>query len=277
MEDRMIIPNVTQGAPRRRYDTDLTDAEWKAIKADIAPAQTGKGRRRTVDLREVWNAIAYKLRTSCQWRLLPNDFPHHNTVSYYFHKWTKSGKFQVINDRLRGVVRQRAGRDAQPSGGVMDSQSAKLADRVYTDVGFDGGKKVKGRKRHVLVDTMGLLIDVQVTAANCSDQQGAKRLCLAAKPRCPRLAYVAADSAYGGTLIGWVKEQCQWNLEVIAKLEGQKGFVVLPKRWIVERSLSWLTRNRQLSREYDQNPRSSESWMYLASIQLLLRRLTKCP
>jgi putative transposase len=269
----MIIPNLTPRPPRR-YATDLTDAEWALIKPVIDTPQTGRGRRRIVDLRAVANGLLYKLRTGCQWLLLPRDFPPPSTVSYYFQKWRKNGRLQHLNDRLRRATRPQHARDPEPSAGIMDSQSAKSAPGVALRIGYDGGKKVKGRKRHLLVDTEGFLIDAVVTAANVSDQAGAKQLCAVAQSRCPRLAHLCADSAYGGTLLEWVQTTCGWTLEIVKKLTDASGFHVQPRRWVVERSIAWLTRNRQLSKEYDHDPGSSEGWLYLASIRVLLGRLT---
>jgi transposase len=270
----MIIPNLTPRPPRR-YATDLTDAEWELIKPVIDTPQTGRGRRRTVDLRAVANGLLYKLRTGCQWLLLPRDFPPPSTVSYYFQQWRKNGRLQRLNDQLRRATRPQHGRDPEPSAGIMDSQSAKSAPGVALQIGYDGGKKVKGRKRHLLVDTEGFLIDAVVTAANVSDQAGAKQLCAVAQARCPRLAHLFADSAYGGTLLAWVQTTCGWTLEIVKKLTDAPGFHVQPRRWVVERSIAWLTRNRQLSKEYDHDPGSSEGWLYLASIRVLLGRLTR--
>jgi putative transposase len=259
----------------RRYPTDLTDAEWKKIKPVIDTFQQGRGRRRTSDLREVVNALFYKLRTGCQWTMLPREFPPRSTVSYYFHLWQRDGTLQRLNDVLRRETRPLSERDPEPSAGIMDSQSAKSAAGVAVQIGYDGGKKVKGRKRHLLVDTEGFLIDAVVTAANVSDQAGAKQLCKAAQARCTRLQHLFADSAYGGTLLDWVATTYDWTLEIIKKLTDAPGFHVQPRRWVVERTIAWLTRNRQLSKEYDHDPGSSEGWLYLASIRVLLGRLTR--
>lgn len=267
----MIIPNMSRRTPPR-YETDLTDAEWEKIKSVLDVPQTGRGRRRTVDLRAVVNALRYKLRTGCQWRLLPRDFPPRSVVSYYFHKWMRDGTWQRLNDQLRQAARVQQDRDPEPSAGIMDSQSTKSTAGITEAIGFDGGKLVKGRKRHLLVDTEGFLIDAVVTAANVSDQAGAKRLCLVAQPRCPRMQHLFADSAYRG-VVRWAQTACGWTVEIVKRLTDVSGFHVQPRRWVVERTISWLTRNRQLSKEYDLDPGSSEAWLYLASIGILLGRL----
>lgn len=268
------VPGVQ--SPAEAYETDLTHAEWAVIRPHLdIRAKTGPERR--VDLRRVFDAICYKLRTGCQWRLLPKAFPNRSTVSYYFQKWTKSGVLARINDILRRQVRTTVeGREhVEATAGVIDTQSIKSTEAGGPERGFDGGKLVSGRKRNLLVDTLGLLITAVVHAANVYDGAGAKRVFTVTAQRGIRLQKVWADHTYRGDLAAWMAEQQVGDLEIVERLPGQRGFQVQPRRWVVERTHAWMGRNRQLSKEYDHNPRSSESWLYLASIRLLTRRLTK--
>jgi transposase len=262
-------------SPAESYETDVTDAEWAVLRPHLeVRAKTGP--ERTVDLRRVFNAICYTLRTGCQWRLLPKGFPARSTVRYSFPKWTKSGILARINDILRRTVRTDVeGREhAEATAGVMDTQSVKSTEAGGPERGGDGGKMATGRKRNLLVDTLGLLMTAVVHAANVSDGAGAKRVLTATAQRGIRLQKVWADQTYRGDLAAWMTEQQFGDLEIVERLPGQRGFQVQPRRWVVERTHAWMGRNRQLSKAYDHNPRSSESWLYLASIRLLTRRLT---
>jgi transposase len=221
--------------------------------------------------------LRYKLRTGCQWRLLPKSFPPRATVNRSFRKWTKSGILVRLNDQLRRRVRVEVeGREhAEATAGVNDTQSVKSTEAGGPERGFDGGKLVGGRKRNMLVDTLGLLITVVVHAANVYDGVGAERVFTATAQRGIKLQKVWADKTYRGSLRGFLSKNGLGELEIVERLPGQKGFVVQPRRWVVERTHAWMGRNRQLSKEYDHDPRSSEGWLYLASLQLLTRRLTK--
>lgn len=271
----MVAPEAASVQPDS-YDTDVSDAEWALVRPHVdGKAKTGP--ERTVDLRAVWNALAYKLRTGCQWRLLPKSFPPRSTVHYYFQQWRKKGIWTRLNDLLRRRVRREVeGREhAEATAGVMDTQSVKSTEVGGPERGVDGGKKVKGRKRHLLVDTCGLLLTAVVHAANTYDGAGAERVLEATGQRGIRLRKIWVDQTYRGALRQWMADRDLGDLEVVERLPGQRGFEVQPHRWVVERTHAWFGRNRQLSKEYDHNPRSSESWLYLASIRLLLRRLTK--
>jgi putative transposase len=270
----MVAP-ATPAVQPETYPTNLTDAEWALIRPVVeVRAKTGPARR--VDLRAVLNAIGYKLKTGCQWELLPRSFPPKSTVHYYFQKWTKQGIWKQHNDLLRRRVRVEVeGRNADASAGVMDTQSAKSSLAGGPERGFDGGKLVAGRKRHLRVDTVGFLITVVVHAANLYDGAGAERVLAATAQRGIRLRKIWVDQTYRGKLRQWMATHGLGDLKVVDRLPGQRGFQVQPRRWVVERTHAWLSGNRQLSKEYDRNPRHSESWLYLASIRLLSRRLAK--
>lgn len=271
----MVAPSqpTVQG---ETYETDLTDEQWEQIRPFVE-VQAKTGPKRRVNLRAVLNGLLYKLKTGCQWELLPRSFPPKSTVHYYFQQWTKKGLWAAVNDALRRRVRVEVeGREhAEPTGGVIDTQSAKSSVAGGPERGFDGGKKVYGRKRHLLTDTLGLLVTAVVHSARLYDGVGARQVFTATKERGIRLKKVWADQTYRGELGAWMADNDMGELEIVERLPGQRGFEVQPKRWVVERTHAWLSGNRQLSREYDHNPRHSESWLYLASIRLLGRRLAK--
>lgn len=258
------------------YKTDLTDAQWEQL-LPFVEVQAKTGPKRRVNLRAVLNGLLYKLKTGCQWELLPRSFPPKSTVHYYFQQWTKKGIWARINDALRRQVRVEveAREHVEATGGVIDTQSAKSSVAGGPERGYDGGKQIYGRKRHLLTDTLGLLITAVVHSARLYDGAGARQVFAATKARGITLKKVWADQTYRGTLRAWMAEQAMGELEIVERLPGQRGFQLQPKRWVVERTHAWLSGNRQLSREYDHNPRHSESWLYLASIRLLGRRLAK--
>jgi putative transposase len=256
---------------RLGYPSELSDEAW----AVIAPLlkRSGPGRPMKLDLRAVVNGILYVLRTGCQWAYLPHEYPNYNSVYYHFRKWSWDETWEGINTTLREQVRRSAGRQAQPSLAIIDSQSVKTTE-VGGEHGFDGAKRVNGRKRHILVDTMGNLLKVIAHAANVGEREGAKRLLqILPEPLWERLEKVLADGGYDGEdFQAWVKQTFAVEFEISLRPTAQKGFVVLPKRWVVERSFAHLGRSRRLSKDYEKLTDNSEGMVYLASIQRLLNR-----
>ncbi|MDP9475354.1 MAG: IS5 family transposase [Actinomycetota bacterium] len=260
---------------RKTYPTDLSDEEWAYLKNRL-PASKLPGRLRAHSLRDVFDAIFYVLRSGCPWRFLPSDFPPWSTVYYHFRKFRMSGLWHRIFMVLHAAERKRVGKDPDASAAIMDSQSAKTTEEGAATNGYDAHKNVKGRKRHLLVDTLGLPLSVYVTPADVQDRAGARLLLAGLEPLVPNLKKIWADGAYGGEkLAKWCEEQGGWELEVVERDKEAKGFKVLAKRWIVERTFGWLGRNRRLAKDYERKVQTSETLIKVAMIRLMLRRLAR--
>ncbi len=262
---------------RQAYPTDMDETQWLLLQP-LIPAEKSGGRHRSVDMREVLNAIFYLLRGGCAWRLLPHDFPNWQTVYGYFRQWRKDQVWEQLNTALREAVREQEGRAAEPSAGSIDSQSLKTT-AVAGDRGYDGAKKLTGRKRHILVDTIGLLLMVVVTKASVAERAGGKRLLLrAVAAGFQRLALLWADGGYAGKpFFEWALKHCGWLVEIVKRSDAAEGFVLLPRRWVVERTFGWLLNFRRLSKDYEVLPETSESMIYAAMVCLMLKRLARNP
>ncbi|MFC4853002.1 IS5 family transposase [Actinophytocola glycyrrhizae] len=263
----------------RRYPSDTTDAQWALIDPLLPdPAWlTGQGGRREVHCRRaVVDAIFYLVDNGIKWRALPADFPPWSTVYNYFAAWEKAGLTQNLLDSLRDRVRLREGRTAEPTAAIADSQSIKAAETVgRTSRGFDAGKKINGRKRHIVVDTLGLLLCVLITTASTQDRDGARPLLDQLAAACRRVRLVWADGGYAGKLLGWAKVTHKIVVQIVKRTDDVVGFQVLPRRWVVERTLAWITRHRRCVRDYERLPEHHAATVPLTMIRITSRRLTK--
>jgi len=251
----------------------LTDSQWDIIHELIPPAKSG-GRPRSLDMRMVVNAILYVVVGGIQWRMLPKEYPKWQSVYSYFRNWKQAGVWRRIHDTVRAKVRQRVGRHKHPTGGCLDSQSVKTT-AVPGTRGFDKAKLVNGRKRHLLVDTTGLLMAIAVTAASVQDRDGARLLFSRLGGACKKLRLIWVDGGYRGQLLDWVAERCRFRLRVVLRPKEQEGFAVLPRRWVVERTFAWFNHHRRLSKDYEVQVSTSETMIYIVMIRLMVRRLAR--
>ena len=258
---------------KRHYASDLTDRQWQILRHYLPPVHR-RGRRR-ICRRRIINAILYVVRTGCQWRLLPSSFPNWSTVYGIFWQWRNEGLWQTLHDALREKTRRRAGKKSTPTVAIIDSQSVRTAEGGQQR-GYDANKKIPGRKRHLAVDTLGLILAVVVHGADWQDQDGACWVLEKLKVKFHRLKVIFGDAAYGrANLPAYVKDTFGWILQTILRPVGLKGFVVLPKRWIVERTFAWLARYRRHSKDYEKTTASSEAFTYIAMIALMSQRLAR--
>ncbi len=257
-----------------RYASATTDEEWAELEPWLPPARR-LGRPRTCDLRAIVEAILYILATGCQWRALPRDFPPRSTVQGYFYRWRDDGTWHWISARLVERARQALGRNVAPSAGIIDSQSAPTTESGGPR-GIDAGKRIKGRKRHIVTDTEGFLLAVRLHEANVQDPHGAVPLLRALRRRFPGLRHIFADRVYRGAQLRAAIDDCgPWTIEIVERPPGVKGFQLLPRRWVVERTFAWLGRSRRLAKDFEATIASATAWLLLANLRLLSRRLAR--
>jgi putative transposase len=286
----------------KRYPTDLSDEEWRLLETYL-PASKWLGRPRLHSPREILNAVFYLLKSGCQWRMLPREFPPWKTVFHYFRAWRLDGTWERLNRTMRRLLREKLGREPEPSAGIVDAQSAKSTGVGGEQRGFDGGKMVRGRKRHLLVDTEGLVVEARVHSAKVPDQDGIRRLLEPAHSRLPRLSYLWVDAGYRGRGKEWVEQALGLEVEVVnrspkptpekilrvwarewfkeghqmdlSKLPTRPGFENLPRRWVAERTFAWISHNRRMAKDYERLCATGEAFIHVAMTRLMVRRLAR--
>lgn len=265
-----MIINQINHKKMKNYSTDLTESQWQIIEKI-----SDDKRKRKHSLREIFDAIFYLLKSGCQWRMLPINFPPWNTVYYYYRKWKNNGLIEEVHEILRNLVRKKHGHEESPSAACIDSRSVKTSRSGGLCRGVDGGKKIKGRKQHIITDTLGLLLVVFVHAANIHDSKAAYETINRLYGRFDRLVKIFADGGYRGELVENIKRKFGWLIDIVLRSDNQKLFTVLPKRWVVERTFSWFESYRRLSKDYEYLPDTSETMIQLAMIRLMLNRIKK--
>ena len=260
---------------RGTYPSDLTDAQWEAVRGAMPRAEGGRtGCPRMYPLREIWNALLYQAKNGCTWRALPHEFPPWPAVWQQFRRWRDNGTLKEVHAALREGIRRKARRAVTPSALILDSQSVRTAEKRGNCWGYDAGKRIPGRKRHLITDTLGLIWAVSVHAANVQDRDGAKPLLRSlSEERLPRMQTVFADAGYRGKLEDWTAEELDLVLQIVPKIAGQNTFTVLPKRWIIERTFAWIMRHRRLRSEYETTVASSIAWIHTAMVHRMVRHL----